>query len=92
MPAPRLLMEMKIRSLPGRTQDDKRTKDLIDLCGLLLYSGVRPPPLSRSRDGSRLLEDYERAVKKTKSEEWDRVAASLEVTASAARRAARMIL
>lgn len=91
MPAPQLLMEMKIKSFPRRTQDDKRTKDLIDLCALLLFSGFKPPILSKSPGGRRLLDRYERAVGKTKDEEWNNVAASLDITASAARRTARLI-
>jgi hypothetical protein len=87
MPAPRLLMEMKVKSFPGRTADDKRTKDLIDLCGLLLYSGFKPPSLIRTN----LLENYEQAIDKTKDEEWGRVAASLDITTAVARRTARLI-
>jgi hypothetical protein len=87
MPAPRLLMEMKVKSFPGRTADDKRTKDLIDLCGLLLYSGFKPPSLG----GPNLLENYENAVEKTKDDEWNRVAASLDITTAVAKRMARLI-
>jgi hypothetical protein len=38
LPDHSLLLEMKINSFPGRTQDDKKTKDLADICALLLYS------------------------------------------------------
>lgn len=88
MPTPQLLMEMKVKSFPSRTQDDKRAKDLMDLCALLLYSGVRPPMFSKTPTGRNLLEKFERAVKQTKEEEWRSIAATLDVTASAAKRAA----
>ncbi|MDV3278658.1 MAG: hypothetical protein LYZ69_09395 [Nitrososphaerales archaeon] len=91
MPAPQLLMEMKVKSFPGRTQDDKRTKDLIDLCALVLYSGVRPPLISATAAGKRRLERFERAVDDTKEEEWNGVAAALDVSASVAKRTASSV-
>lgn len=86
MPAPRLLMEMKAKSFPGRTADDKRTKDLIDMCGLLLYSGFKPSFGS----GRNTTKNYERAIEKTKEDEWDRVAESLDITSAVAKRTARL--
>ena len=91
MPSPRLLMEMKIKSFPRRTQDDKRTKDLIDLCALLLFSGFKPPNVFKNPDGIDLLYRYERAMERTKEEEWDTVARSLDVTASVVRRTAHRV-
>jgi hypothetical protein len=91
MPSPKLLVEMKIKSFPGRTQDDKRTKDLIDLCGLLLFSGVQPLNILKNPEGLGILDRYERALEKTKEEEWERAALSLDLTASAVRRAARSV-
>ena len=92
MPSPRLLMEMKVKSFPDRTQDDKRVKDLMDLCALVLYSGTTPPPLSKTAAGKRLLRRYEEAAKETKDEEWAGIAATLGVTAPAARRAALSVI
>ncbi|MDA4134832.1 MAG: hypothetical protein OK441_04620 [Thaumarchaeota archaeon] len=86
MPSPRLLMEIKAGSLPRRTPDDKRTKDLIDICGLLLYSGVDPPVLPKA-----FLRKYVQAITSTKGEEWNRVATALDVTTAMAKRTARLI-
>jgi hypothetical protein len=38
--SPELLLAMKIRSLPSRTQDHKRVKDILDIYALSLFSGI----------------------------------------------------
>ena len=91
MPSPRLLMEIKSRSLPRRTPDDKRTKDLVDLCGLLLYSGSKAPSFPKTAEGGKLSADYIRAISGIKDEEWSRVASALDITVVTAKRAARLI-
>ena len=91
MPTPQLLMEMKIKSFPDRTKDDKRTKDLADICALLLYSGHKPPPASQTREGKELWQRYCDALTKTTKEEWDYVANALDVSAAIARRTANLI-
>ena len=91
MPSPQLLMEIKMRSLPRRTPDDKRTKDLIDFCGLLRYSGSKPPVLPKTPAGRALLEKYAQAIGSIGDEEWNRVAAALDITAAVAKRTARLI-
>jgi hypothetical protein len=91
MPAPQLLMEMKANSLPNRTEDDKKTKDLLDLCALLLYSGHKPPTINKASKGGRLKASYEQAVGNITKGEWKYVADVLDVSASAARRLARLI-
>jgi hypothetical protein len=48
LPAPHLLIAMKLRSLPDRQKDDKSIKDLCDLYALTAASGVAPRTL-RSR-------------------------------------------
>ena len=91
MPAPGLLMEMKTKSFPDRTQDDKRTKDLTDLCALLLFSGSKSPVFPKTIGGRKFLDRYARAIAKTKNEEWRIVATSLDITVAAAKRTARLI-
>ena len=91
-PSASLLMQMKARSLPDRTQDDKRTKDLMDLCALVLYSGVRPPRISATSAGKRTLRKLEVAVKRTKEDEWRSIAKILNVSVPTAKRAARSIV
>lgn len=86
MPTPSLLIEMKVKSFPDRTQDDKKTKDLMDLCGLIQYSGTKLPVLSKNAS-----KRFEQAVKKIKEEEWKSIAGSLGVSTSSAKRIARSI-
>jgi hypothetical protein len=87
MPAPQLLMKMKIRSFPSRTQDDKKTKDLVDLGALLLFSGYKPPTLeSKERAAS-----YLRELSNTTNEEWKVIADNLDVSVSAAQRWLKLI-
>ncbi|MHB2035575.1 MAG: hypothetical protein ACYCPW_02390 [Nitrososphaerales archaeon] len=78
LPDPVLLMEMKINSFPNRTQDDKRTKDLTDICALLLYSGSKPPILSDSKERLSRRENFEKAIASLPEDEWDSVARILD--------------
>jgi hypothetical protein len=87
MPAPQLLMEMKVKSFPSRTQDDKKTKDLIDLCALLLFSGSKPPTL----EGKERAASYNRELNTTTKEEWKIIADNLDVSVSVARRWLKLI-
>ncbi len=45
IPAPPLLVAMKLKSLPNRTKDEKAAKDLCDLYALVAYSGFEPQSL-----------------------------------------------
>ncbi len=91
MPAPQLLMEMKVKSFPRRTRDDKKTKDLLDLCALLVYSGYEPRPIDKTSEGMKLKAEYEREISNTTKEEWKYVATTLDISVSAAKRMARLI-
>jgi hypothetical protein len=78
MPDPSLLLEMKINSLPNRTPDDKRTKDLMDICALLLYSVSEPPTLSDSDNNPKRKEKFQQAITSLPEAEWDNVARILD--------------
>jgi hypothetical protein len=84
-------MEMKIRSFPRRTTDDKRTKDLIDLCALILFTSFKPIILEDKGKGVRALISYQRAVKRTKNDEWTTVSTALNITVSEAKRVANLV-
>jgi hypothetical protein len=91
IPHPQLQMEMKIRSFPRRTTDDKRTKDLIDLCALILFTSFKPIILEDKGKGVRALISYQRAVKRTKNDEWTTVSTALNITVSEAKRVANLV-
>jgi len=38
LPSPTILLSTKLKSLPNRQKDDKRLKDIHDICGVLLFS------------------------------------------------------
>lgn len=78
LPDPALLMEMKINSFPDRTQDDKKTKDLADICALLLYSGTKLPVLSDSKERIRRKQRFQNAVTSLAESEWDAVSRLLD--------------
>ena len=78
LPDPDLLMEMKINSFPNRTQDDKRTKDLTDICALLLYSGSKPSTLTHSKGRATRIENFQNAIASLPEDEWDSVARILD--------------
>jgi hypothetical protein len=48
MPSPALLLQMKLRSFPGRNKEHKKVKDLADIAALWLYA--RPGDLSVKAD------------------------------------------
>ena len=57
VPTPPVLLSMKIASLPDRTKDHKKYKDIMDVYALIWYSGV---PMKRLRlDVSRLVSDHD---------------------------------
>ena len=91
MPSPQLLMEMKVRSFPLRTADDKKTKDLLDLCALLLYSGLKPSMVNNNPEGGKVTARYAKAIDNTTKEEWKYVSESLGISESEARRIARLV-
>ncbi len=86
VPTPQLLMEMKVNSFPKRTRDDKRTKDLLDLFALLLFSGSKPPFVHESKVTS-----YQDALKSLKKAEWTTIATMLNIAVPEARRVSRLI-
>jgi hypothetical protein len=47
LPTPETLISMKLKSVPGRTKDDKRIKDIADIFALLWYSDVEFVELQR---------------------------------------------
>lgn len=78
-PDPSLLLEMKINSFPDRAQDNKKTKDLADICALLLYSettsfafgGLKGRNIARSRK-------FESGIRTLPETEWDHVSRLLD--------------
>ena len=90
VPSPHLQMEMKIKSFPDRTADDKTTKDLTDLIALILYSGKKPPTDQEGRDaGTRPA--YRRKLELMKKEEWEDISKALDLSVSQAKRFANLI-
>ncbi len=78
LPDATLLMEMKIHSFPKRTQDEKKTKDLTDICALLLYSGSNSPILTDSKEDRTRRENFRKAITTLPEDEWDSVARILD--------------
>ena len=78
LPDPALLMEMKINSFPDRTHDDKKTKDLADICALLLYSEVKPPILSDSKERIVRKARFRSSIASLTELEWDGVGRLLD--------------
>ncbi|MHB8566436.1 MAG: hypothetical protein ACYC7D_08625 [Nitrososphaerales archaeon] len=78
LPDPSLLIEMKINSFPNRGQDDKKTKDLTDLCALLLYSSLKLPLFSNSKEQLTRRENFKKAISDLSETEWNNVARILD--------------
>lgn len=77
LPDASLLLEMKINSFPDRTQDDKQTKDLTDICALLLYSDAKPP-LSDSKENIGRKVRFQKSITSLAESEWDSVSRLLD--------------
>ncbi len=90
IPSPHLQMEMKIKSFPERTTDDKRTKDLTDLCALILYSGEKPPTNEEGPDHATRTA-FSRKLAELREEEWNDVSNALDEPVSRAKRIANLI-
>ncbi|TMI57097.1 hypothetical protein E6H18_05760 [Candidatus Bathyarchaeota archaeon] len=86
VPDPRVQMEMKIRSFPERTDDDKRRKDLLDLCALILYSGPKPPTTNGPAQPN-----YKLALKNVTEAEWKAISEDLNLTVIEAKRVANQV-
>jgi len=67
VPAPHVILGMKLTSLPERTKDDKAMKDLCDIYALIAHSGV-PLASLRSR-ASEIASDYRRLVLQARESE-----------------------
>lgn len=89
IPTPEILIKMKIKSFPDRTQDDKKTKDLTNICALLLYSSYSP--IGQTIQGKRIRQRYKKALTETTKEEWEHVVTALDINISTAKRIARLM-
>lgn len=52
VPAPSVLLRMKVRSFPNRTRDHKRIKDLADMVALLLFTNLGEPEMGPGELGA----------------------------------------
>ena len=79
LPTPPVLLAMKMASLPNRTKDHKKHKDIMDMYALIWHSGV---PLKRLRLGvSRLVSapDMLKAVSSIGKPDYEQAADSLGI-------------
>jgi hypothetical protein len=90
IPSPHLQMEMKIKSFPERTKDDKRTKDLTDLCALVLYSRKKPPTNEEGRDPATRAA-FRKKIAELRVDEWSGVSNALDEPVSRVKRIANLI-
>lgn len=91
VPDPQVQMEMKVRSFPGRREEDKRRKDLTDLCALLLYFPSEAPVIKDEDDGPKVRSSYKRELAKTTDPEWEAISKDLSVSVADAKRVANRI-
>lgn len=74
LPLPQVLLAMKMISLPGRTKDHKKHKDIMDVYALIWHSGI---PIRRLRsDLIRLIssDDMHRALSAIDSSDYEQAA------------------
>jgi hypothetical protein len=89
IPNSQLLTKIKLMSLPSRPQEDKKLKDLMDICGLLMYSGEAPLDLKRTKSDLTMAKKFTRVFEKTSKDDWKRIAAMLGSTDTIVKRTAR---
>lgn len=91
VPAPHVLLGMKLISLPERTKDDKTVKDLCDLYALIAYGGV--PPVSLGSRAARITDDLRRLVLQARESEFlEQAAVHLGIEAQTFRGALNAVL
>ncbi len=91
VPDPQIQMEMKVRSFPGRPEEDKKRKDLTDLCALLLYFPSKAPIIQDEGDGATVKSSYKEGLARMTDTEWKAIADDLVVSAAVAKRVANQI-
>ena len=79
LPAPPLLLAMKAASLPGRTRDHKKHKDIMDVYALIWHSGVPINSLRRDVAGLVSGDALARMLSSIDSSDYDRAADALGV-------------
>ncbi|MFI5419417.1 MAG: hypothetical protein ACHQ1H_00470 [Nitrososphaerales archaeon] len=90
MPSPSLLTKIKLKSFPGR-EEDKKLKDLMDICALLQYSGQDPPNFTSSKSDQTIRENYLKTLDDISNKDWGTVARSLDSDTSLIKRIARRV-
>lgn len=79
LPAPQVLLAMKMMSLPGRAKDHKRHKDVMDVYALIWHSGI---PVQRLRSDLSLLvssADMSRALSAIGGSDYEQAAGPLGI-------------
>jgi hypothetical protein len=92
MPNPQLLTKIKCKSFPGRPEEDKKIKDLMDICGLLLYSGESPQDLKETKSDKEIGRNFKEALKDVSETDWNRLSNSLAFPVSVLKRIALQIV
>lgn len=79
LPDPAVLLAMKAASLPARTKDHKKHKDIMDMYALIWHSGV--PAMALRRDVSGLVPDggMARAISSIEGRDYEQAADALGV-------------
>lgn len=91
VPAPHVLLAMKLVSFPERTKDDKVLKDLCDVYAIIAYSGV--PPASLGSLAASMTGDFQRLVLHARESEFiEQAAVHLGIDSRSLRNALNAIM
>ena len=91
MPGPQLLTKIRLKSFPGRPEEDKKLKDLMDICALLQYSGQEPPNFTSSKVDQKIRDNYLNTLDDISDKGRETVARSLDSNSSLIKRIARRV-
>ena len=91
VPAPHVLLAMKLVSFPERTKDDKALKDLCDMYAIIAYSGV--PPATLGLRATSVRDDFQRLVVHARESEFlEQAAGHLDIESQSLRNALNAVI
>ncbi len=90
LPAPKVLLGMKINSLPNRDKDHKRIKDICDIFALLWYTDIKPEKVNLG--GYASIKAIQKVVQTINNQDYEKVAAQMGHSADEIKRVISLLL
>ena len=90
LPTPKVLLGMKVNSLPNRDKDHKRIKDICDIFALLWYTDIKPEKVNLGDYASKKV--IQKVVQTINNQDYEKVAAQIGHAAEEIKRVISLLL